>query len=396
MPHKRSHENQKLPPGWRWRDYGNGVQKIQVIIKRKKFGLRAVSKVFDTKRDADAWASAEFRKLRALDPESISAPQLDEDQRRTTLSEMIADYLEYRFPNDGAKERAEDPIARETESRERSRARIICRDEIAAFPMAKIRPYLIIQYADGRQKQVSSQTARHEIMFISAVFDHAIWVCGYEGLTNPVRLIPRKRRPRAADPRERRLEPGEKARMVALAMRRPDYRPRRNGRAITLAWLLALETSLRRGQLWAMRWRDIHLQRKEPEVEVVERKGREGKEEVRRCPLSGNAVRILRYWFRHQQHRSPGLNWHSDERVFSLWDGPHAITRAWDRVQQDANLKDRLPFHATRHEAASAEAERRGATIMTIKRLTGHRSLAAMHRYINLLNGEQPSSGEKH
>lgn len=74
--------------------------------------------------------------------------------------------------------------------------------------------------------------------------------------------------------------------------------------------------------------------------------------------------------------------------MFSLWESPHAITRAWDRVQLDAKLKERLPFHATRHEAASALSEKPGATIMAIKRLTGHRSLAAMQRYINLLKGE--------
>jgi integrase len=391
MPHKRNRENQKLHPGWRWRDYGNGVRKIQVIIKRKRFGLKAISKVFDTKRDAEDWVSAETKKLRALDPKSIGVLRLDEDQRQTTLGEMIADYLRYRFPDETAEERAKDPVARETEARMRSRARVICQDEIVAFPVANIRPYLIIEYSDRRLKQVSSQTARHEITFISTVFDHAIWVRGYEALANPVRLIPRRRKPQASKTLDRRLEHGEKPRMVALAMRHPDRRARRNGRTLALAWLLALETSLRRGQLWEMRWCDVHLQRKEPEVDVTERKGRDGKEESRKCPLSPNAVRILRYWFRRQQVHDSGLTWRSNQRVFSLWDSPHAITRAWDRVQLDAKLKERLPFHATRHEAASATAERRGATIMTIKRLTGHRSLAAMQRYINLIKGEQAS-----
>ncbi len=128
----------------------------------------------------------------------------------------------------------------------RSRVRVICRDEIVAFPMANIRPYLIIEYSDRRLKHVSSQTAGHEIAFISAVFDHAIWVRGYEALTNPVRLIPRRRKPQASKTLDRRLEHGEKPRMVALAMRHPDRRARRNGRTLALAWLLALETSLRR------------------------------------------------------------------------------------------------------------------------------------------------------
>ncbi len=104
MPHKRNRENQKLPPGCRWRDYGNGVRKIQVIIKRKRFGLKPISRVFDTKRDADDWVAAETKKLRALDPKSIGVLHLDEDQRQTTLGEMIADYLRYRFPDETAEE----------------------------------------------------------------------------------------------------------------------------------------------------------------------------------------------------------------------------------------------------------------------------------------------------
>lgn len=136
--------------------------------------------------------------------------------------------------------------------------------------------------------------------------------------------------------------------------------------------LLALNTGLRRGEIFNLSWQDIDFDN--AVVSVRASKTKSGK--YRHIPMNNTVKRILRRWY--QQH-SPcsGL-------VFKNKNGKpfNNIKQAWSRVLEDASISD-FRFHDLRHHFAS-HLVMKGAHLNTVRELLGHSSLEMTLRYAHL------------
>lgn len=314
----------------------------QARVTRK--GQPDLAKTFDTKEDAQKWARAIEREI---DTGTFLQCQYASGQ---TVRELIDRYRKEVVPKlRGA-------------STELFRLRTIDR-HIGHLSVAALTPAAIAGYRDRRLAEVTASTCLRELQSLSAMLAlaHREWQVI---ATNPAQSI---RKPSPNRPRERRLGPGEEARLLAQLTPLERLGDGKWPRGIRNFWIkpfvqLLLETAMRRGELLALRWERIDLAKRTAHVPVTKNGF------SRTVPLSTAAVRVLE-----------SLPRAIDGRVFPLT--PNAIKQAWDRARARAGLSD-LHLHDLRHEAASRLAER--LNVLELAAITGHRDLRMLQRYTHL------------
>lgn len=183
--------------------------------------------------------------------------------------------------------------------------------------------------------------------------------------TNIADLVDPPRAPR----REMRALTPEQARQVLDAARSDD---------LGALWTVALTTGLREGELLALRWPDVDLDRGSlrvvaslirivgQEPQLVEPKSRRSRRQVE---LSAAAVKALR------QHRNnaPSIGF-----VFARPDGrPLSVTTTWKRWRAllERAKVPAMPFHSTRHSAATLLLSR-GVHPKIVSEMLGHSTVA--------------------
>lgn len=176
---------------------------------------------------------------------------------------------------------------------------------------------------------------------------------------NPCRDIPRERENNA---RVRFLSAEERDRLFKVA--RVSSWPK-----LYLMILLAITTGARRGELRALRCRDVDLEHATALV------GRSKNGEPRVLPLTPAVVAELR------RHGMP----HPDAFIFaSRYDPgmPMHFEKAWQTAVKAARLEN-FHFHDLRHSCASYLAQS-GASLLEIADVLGHRQLDVTRRYSHL------------
>jgi len=135
--------------------------------------------------------------------------------------------------------------------------------------------------------------------------------------------------------------------------------------------LLALNTGLRRGELFGLRWEDVNLPARLLTVTAGNAKSRK----ARHIPLNAEALDALTRW--KKQGDGAGL-------VFPGAGGGRLtnINKSWDGLVTAAELDD-FRLHDCRHHFASRLAMS-GVDLYTIKELLGHASIEMTQRYAHL------------
>jgi integrase len=128
---------------------------------------------------------------------------------------------------------------------------------------------------------------------------------------------------------------------------------------------LAIETAMRLGELLALEWKHVDLERRVAFLPHTKNG------HSRSVPLSPIAVELLASWPRSLTGR-----------VFPQWSRPDSVETVWRRAVQRAGLED-LHFHDLRHEATSRLFER-GLNVMEVAAITGHKTLQMLRRYTHL------------
>ena len=134
---------------------------------------------------------------------------------------------------------------------------------------------------------------------------------------------------------------------------------------VTPAVLLSLNTGLRRGELTALQWPDIDLDRAVLTVRAAAAKSGT----MRRIPLNAEAVAVLRQW-----QRQTG----TEGRLFPFYD----LKTAWNALLTKAKIQN-FRWHDIRHSFAS-KLTMAGVDLNAVRELLGHTDLKMTLRYAHL------------
>jgi integrase len=234
----------------------------------------------------------------------------------------------------------------------------ITEDELEAFHIAR--------RSDGR----ASSTLNHEVQVIKAAFRWA----AKKGYTpgSPISEGSMLRRKKVAQ-RRRRLRPGEESQLLEAAGRVT------RGASLRLQWLIiaALETGARVGELLALQWTDVNLEKRTLFIRATET-GAKKTGRARLLPMSARLAAV----FDMAQTDPAGRRYPPTAYVFGqLGERVRSVKKAWTTACEEANLSD-LHFHDLRHEAGSRWLEA-GWPIHFVKEMLGHSNISQTDTYLN-------------
>jgi integrase len=135
--------------------------------------------------------------------------------------------------------------------------------------------------------------------------------------------------------------------------------------------LLALNTGMRRGELFKLKWAHVNFAGRILTVVGPTAKSKK----TRHIPLAEEAFDILKLWSERTKN---------SEYVFPNADGGvmSCIKTAWKRLMKDAGIKN-FRFHDCRHTFAS-RLVMNGVDLNTVSELLGHASIEMTLRYAHL------------
>jgi integrase len=251
---------------------------------------------------------------------------------------------------------------------------------LGTMPVQKIKPvHLTMFYAtllrsgNAAEGPLAPRTVGHVHRLLRRMLGHAAQWGIIAG--NPVALV----HPPRLDQDEIEIIREDEIRVVLATLRA------RNLPLYTIA-TLALATGMRRGELCALRWKDLELETGKVRVEQSLEQTRAGlrfkepksKRSRRVITIPSTVVAELRaYWKASQEQRlALGLGRSTpDDLVFPMWDGsprkPNGLSSDWLRASKVTGRQ--INLHALRHTHTSSLIAA-GVDILTISRRLGHAS----------------------
>lgn len=309
--------------------------KFQVRIRRKD--ASPLTRSFATYADAKEWATLQERKA---DRGELGADR--KELERITLAKLVERYRDEVLPT------------KKAETVERYILNAFLRHPICKRRLSDLTTSDFATYRDQRLRTISAASLKRQLTPLRNMFKvaRAEWDIPISG--NPLSGLTLK----APDKkRERRLQSGEHGRLMeALAKARNPY--------LSSIVRLALATGMRRGEILALRLRDIDLGRQT----LIVREAKNGHSRV--IPLVPEAAEAIR--------AVPSLDTlKTNDPVFPV--APAALREAWEWATKRAELED-LHFHDLRHEAISHLFEL-GLTAPEVASISGHRTMSQLSRY---------------
>jgi len=314
-------------------------EKWQARVHRKE--NKPIVKSFNNKSDALKWA----RNVESQLDLGTLAPK----QTMPRLMPIVDRYVEEVTP------------LKKGKSQERYRANQFKKTKLADMEIDKITGEVVAQYRNARLKEVSANTVRLELAFLSVVFEQCRKEWGL-AVSNPVRQI---RMPKPGKPRQRRLEAGEEEALLKAC--------RESGAHYLQTFvILALETGMRFGELAGVTWENINLDKRT--IYLPDTKNGSS----RTVPLSTRALNAIQ-----TQPRS------IDGRLFLAKSGRIrsafliALTKAQATQPESRLFLRELRFHDLRHEAVTRLFEK-GLNPIEVGMVSGHKTLSMLQRYTHI------------
>jgi integrase len=216
-----------------------------------------------------------------------------------------------------------------------------------------------------RARKVSPATVNRELSMLRSALDQA---CKWKLLPdNPAKGVTlRKDQPRKVPGILR--EP-ERNRLMQVLSQRNDR--------LSIMVELALNTGLKRNELFALRWKDIYFG---PNPSIIIEKSGKYQNRNRRIPLNITAVDALTRW---QEIRI--------KRAYLVFPAPsggqlRSVTTAWTRLMAEAQIR-KFSLNGCRDDFA-ARLVRAGVPLTQVRDLLGHSTIALTERYAIFAPGE--------
>lgn len=292
------------------------------------------SGTFATKREAMDWANR-----RELELANTRAGKVT----RWTLGDVMQKYADEVSPEKaGARW-------------ERSRIAAIKKDAIAKLVMQDIGPTELAGWRDRRLKEVQGATALREIGLLRAIWtrakmgewryvDHDPWPDVVKPQDNPARKV--------------LFKEGQPEKIVD-ALGYNGGTPKDNRAQTAVAFLLALETAMRSGEILTLEWRHVHLDRRMLHLP----KSKNG--DARDVPLSRRAMELL--------EAMKGID---DDTVFTVSAG---LRDTYFRQGKTLAEVDGPTFHDARATAITRLSKK--LELLELAKMVGHRDPRSLMIY---------------
>jgi len=313
-------------------------------------------------------------------PQSLKEKREMEEARRQAEEQQRLQEKQDKFPFSALAEqyikwaKANKKSWRDDEQRYRSHLA----PELAAKPLKDIGPLNLEKIKRTLQKKdLSDATVKHCLVLIRQMFNKATTWGLFDG-SNPMKGV---KIPSLNNKRDRFLTHEE---ANSLLMELAKSSPQTHDQA-----LLALHCGLRFGEIAALTWSDLNFQQNL--INVRDPKSSES----RQAFMPDTVHKMLQN--RRPQDPKP------TELVFKDRNGnrQQSVSNAFDRVIKrlgfNKGIKDRknkVVFHTLRHTFASWLAIQ-GESILTIKELMGHKTLAMTERYAHLMPSVKQEAVER-
>lgn len=235
---------------------------------------------------------------------------------------------------------------------EQVRLTMLQRDPLSDIRFRDITPDLLTKWRDTRLNAVTAASVNRDLALMSAVFATAQKPWGLID-HNPIKDVKRLREP---PHRDRRITDDEIRRICwALGFNGSVHT---KSDEVAVAFLLALETAMRLGELTGIQRRNIFPRH----VRLADTKNSDRRD----VPLSREAIRLI------------GLLPNTGQRLFTVSAGSAStlFRKARDRAKIEG-----LTFHDSRHEACTRLARKIDA--LDLARMIGHRDLKSLLVYFN-------------
>lgn len=342
------------------------------------------ARTFPTRAEADAFLARLVEQVEEAAKLGLNMPS------DTTLSQALEEWWDD----------VKDNIASSNVNATRNRKNAWQRSHLADLPVRDISRKHIKEWINARgEAGRKGSTIRNDLQVIESLYawlqNELDWM-----IDSPATQL--RKKVDSSEERDRRLTEDEYVALTAafssmaeayrnrdIALeRRPDYTVKvklGNGGVLSLgstanllyvgaAFQASIECAMRRGKLFAITWKDVDFKRK---VIKVHDTGPKNKKTPATVPMSPILVSILQELHGQVTRIGDALN----EPVFGPLNGERAY-RYIKLVSVTLGIVD-LRWHDLRHEACSRLAEL-GWTIVQIQRVSGHRSLQSLKRYIHI------------
>lgn len=304
----------------------------RAIIRSKGFNA---SKTFPRKQEAVAWATAIESELHAGTVGTVP---------NKTFGDLLRKYQNEVTPT------------KTSAAWESRRLDALIKDEIANKRLAALDSGTFAAWRDRRLETVSAASVLRDWGLMSAVCTRAIneWRWLYKHPMRGVEL------PKEPEHRDRLISQEEIDRICYAADYTTDSKLETTTSRAAAAFLFAIETGMRAGEIVAIKREDLFLDARYLKV-------RKGKTQAARrdVPLSAEAIRIINQLPKRQ----------------TIFDITSAQLDSLFRKCRDKALVEDLHFHDTRHEAITRLSKR--LDVLALARAIGHRDLRMLMVYYN-------------
>jgi integrase len=348
-----------------------GEYQWRAMVRRK--GFPTYSRTFERQRDAQAWATDVEAAIGRRDLTEVRRLTATGDELGGTIADLVDKYETEVLPSRG-QARSEKPRL----------ARI--KGALGKLTVPMLTPLDVAKWRDERLKEGAAVgTVRHDLNTLSRLLGHAISEWGVDGLRNVVRDV---KKPEVAKGRDRRVSEDEFDYLLRAARYMPPDRPD-EAPAPGLAPLitLAVETSMRLGELIGLDWKHIDLKKRTAHLPNTKNG------EARTVALSSKAVatlQALKKAKKIQELHGKVFDWSRSDSVSHPF--RRCVKRATALYRADcAEAKKKavpgflvdVRFHDLRHEATSRLFEK-GLNPMEVASMTGHKSMQMLKRYTHV------------
>jgi integrase len=231
-------------------------------------------------------------------------------------------------------------------------------DEISSFDLERLK-------SDLGKKGLSAATVKHTIVLVRQIFNRAIAWSLYQGV-NPIKGV---KLPTLQNQRERFLSFEEADALLAAL--------KAKSKTVHDMALLSVQCGLRFGEIANLRGHDVDF--RNGLISISDPKNNEGRKAfmtnaVREVLVGRMPVEQEEYVFKDTKHKDKITH----------------VSRTFFEVVKDLELnkgvtdpRQKVSFHSLRHTFASWLALQ-GESLLTIRELMGHKSLAMVQRYAHL------------